>query len=162
MTPILNLRDIALATQAHGEKFACQTGQIASALGAERLGCRLVVVPPGKRGWPLHSHFHNEEMFVILAGSGTLRLGGATHAVRAGDVIMCKAGGAETAHQLIAGDEPLRYLAVSTMNQPDICLYPDSGKVWLSAGAPPGGAKDERRLDHMTRLGDDLDYWEGE
>jgi uncharacterized cupin superfamily protein len=162
MTPILNLADIVLTPQAHGEKFACETGQIGRALGAELLGCRLVTVPPGKRGWPLHSHFHNEEIFVILSGGGTLRLGEGTHAVREGDVIICRAGGAETAHQLIAGEEALRYLAISTMNQPDICLYPDSGKVWLSAGAPPGGAKDKRRLDHMTRLGEDLDYWDGE
>jgi uncharacterized cupin superfamily protein len=162
MPPVLNLADIPLALQAYGEKFACETGQIGRVLGAERLGCRLVVVPPGKRGWPLHSHFHNEEMFVILSGRGTLRLGEETHPVREGDVIVCTAGGAETAHQLIAGEQPLRYLAISTMNQPDICLYPDSGKVWLSAGAPPGGAKDQRMLDHVTRLGEDLDYWEGE
>jgi len=162
VTPILNLDDVPLAARAHGETFACESGQIGAALGAERLGCRLVVVPPGKRGWPLHSHFNNEEMFVVLSGSGTLRLGEGTQPVRGGDVIVCKAGGAETAHQLIAGEEALRYLAISTMNEPDICLYPDSGKVWLSAGAPPGGDKARRALDHMISLGEDLDYWEGE
>src|SRR5690606_41419558 len=58
-------------------------------------------------------------MFVILSGAGELRFGAATHAVAAGMVAVCPAGGAETAHQMIAtGDAPLRYIAISTMREP--------------------------------------------
>ncbi len=40
---------------------------------------------------------------------------------RRGDVVVCPAGGPETAHQLMASEsEPLCYLAVSTMNEPDV------------------------------------------
>jgi hypothetical protein len=38
------------------------------------------------------------------------------------------------------------------MRTPEICEYPDSGKV----GAFGGGIR------HMTRVGDNVDYWAGE
>ncbi|MBK9136721.1 MAG: cupin domain-containing protein [Betaproteobacteria bacterium] len=97
-------------------------------------------------------------MFLVLAGSGELRLGEARHAVKAGDLIGCPAGGPDTAHQLInTGTEELRYLAIGTSADPEICEYPDSGKVGAYHGR--GGAGD---LYHMTRTADQRDYWDGE
>ena len=58
----------------------------------------MTVVPPGKKAWPYHSHYANEEMFVVIAGEGTLRYGGDAYPVKPGDVILCKAGGEETTH----------------------------------------------------------------
>ena len=40
-------------------------------------------------------------MFFIVRGRGTLRYGNETRPIRAGDVICCPTGGAETAHQII-------------------------------------------------------------
>jgi hypothetical protein len=57
---------------------------------------------------------------------------------------------------------PLRYLCVSTMEQPDIGIYPDSGKFFVLAGSPPGGDKDKRSFTHIGRLADAVDYWDGE
>ena len=75
----------------------------------------------------------------------------------------CPAGGAETAHQLRAeGDEPLRYLALSTMNEPDVLEYPDSGKVTVFAGSAPGGEKSARRLELTVKKDAAVGYWEGE
>jgi uncharacterized cupin superfamily protein len=75
-------------------------------------------------------------------------------------VVVCPSGGAETAHQLIAGAEgPLRYLAVSTMNEPEVMEYPDSGKVTVFAGAAPGGDKAARRVATSFRARDAVDYW---
>ncbi len=163
MKPFMNLNDVPLAIQAHGELYEARMGQIGKALGAELLGCRITVVPPGKKAWPYHNHHGNEEMFVILGGQGTLRHGGETHAVKSGDVIMCRAGGPETAHQLInTGAEDLRYLAISTMREPDVTEYPDSEKFGVMVGAPPGGDKAKRRFQFCGRAGDAVDYWEGE
>jgi uncharacterized cupin superfamily protein len=162
--PIMNIDEVALTEEAHGERYARAAGQIGRAIGAEKLGCRLVVVPPGKRAWPFHAHHANEEMFFVIAGSGSLRLGEAVHAVRAGDVVSCPAGGAATAHQLInSGEADLRYLAISTMIAPEICEYPDSGKFLLLAGAGPGGDASKRGLDLVVRPGvTEPDYWDGE
>jgi uncharacterized cupin superfamily protein len=44
-----------------------------------------------------------------------------------------------TAHQIInTSDAELRYLAISTMIEPDIAEYPDSAKRLMLAGSPPG------------------------
>ena len=163
MAPILNIADIPLTDQRHGEAFAAKLGQIGALIGARQLGCRLVVVPPGKKAWPYHAHHANEEMFVILDGAGTLRLGGAEHPVRAGDVIACPAGGPETAHQIVnSGEAPLRYLAISTMLSPEVLDYPDSGKFGVVSGSAPGGDKSVRRLWYVGRAETTLDYWDGE
>ncbi len=62
-------------TQSHGDRYEARRGRIGAALGASLLGCRLTEVPPGKRAWPFHHHHANQEMFVILAGTETLRFG---------------------------------------------------------------------------------------
>lgn len=163
MRPILNLAEVPLVRQSHGAGFEAAMGQVGAALGAQKLGSRLTVVPPGKRAWPHHCHHANEELFVILAGTGTLRLGADRHAVTAGDVIVCRCGGPETAHQLInTGTVDLRYLAVSTMLEPEVCEYPDSGRFGVMAGAGPGGDKARRRFQYHGRDSGAADYWEGE
>ena len=163
MNPVIHLKDLALSEHAHGSAFEARLAQIAAPLGARRLGARYLEVPPGKKAWPYHSHHANDEMFVILGGRGRLRFGGQEHAVAEGDVVVCPAGGAETAHQLIAeGEVPLRYLAISSMHEPDVMAYPDSGKLTIHAGAPPGGDKAARRVDLCVRADSGVDYWQGE
>ncbi len=161
--PVVTLADLTLRTQAHGENFEARMAAVAAPAGARRLGARLVEVPAGKKGWPYHCHHANDELFVILSGHGELRFGGAVHAFSAGDVLVCPAGGPETAHQILAsGSEPVRYLAVSTMNDPDVMEYPDSGKLAIFAGAPPGGDKHARRVALNVRAADAVNYWDGE
>jgi uncharacterized cupin superfamily protein len=161
--PVLRLEDLTLAEQAHGSHFSAAMGAIAAPLGATHLGARLVEVPPGKAAWPFHSHHANDEMFVVLSGTGELRFGAERHPVASGMVAVCPAGGAETAHQLIAtGVEPLRYIAISSMREPDVTEYPDSGKVTVYAGAAPGGDKARRRMAASFRKADAVDYWDGE
>lgn len=163
LSPVVSLKDLPLVTQSHGESYEARFAAVAGPLGARRLGARLVEVPAGKKAWPYHCHHANDEMFVILSGNGELRFGAETYAVAAGDVVVCPAGGPETAHQLTAsGPDPLRYLAVSTMNDPDVMEYPDSGKVTVFAGAPPGGDKARRRVALTVRSEDAVDYWDGE
>ncbi len=163
MNPIRNIANLPLTYHGHGEDFAAKVAQIGPLIGAKQLGCRLCVVPAGKKAWPFHNHHVNEEMFVILEGTGTLRFGSDTHPVKAGDVIACPAGGPETAHQLIAGPEgELRYLAISTMLEPEVAEYPDSGKFTVMSGSPPGGDKSVRRIYYIGREDSAVDYWDGE
>jgi uncharacterized cupin superfamily protein len=152
-TRVVNLDELELEKFEIGERFASDSARIGPLVGAKDLGYSYDVVPPGKCSCPFHSHRGQEEMFFIVKGSGTLRYGDETRAVRAGDVICCPTGGPETAHQIIndSGEE-LAYLSVSTMTYPEICEYPDSGKVMAFGEG----------IRHMTRASDDIDYWEGE
>lgn len=154
---VVNLDQLELERFEKGEKFACDAVRIGPLLGARDLGYSYDIVPPGKRSCPFHSHRGQEEMFFIVQGRGLLRYGAETRPIRAGDVICCPTGGPETAHQIVNdSDAPLAYLSVSTTRYPEICEYPDSGKLGAFGG--PG----EPRIRHVTAASAGIDYWEGE
>ena len=150
---VVNLDELKLEHFSKGDAFESASVRIGPLLGAKDIGYSYDVVPAGKRSCPFHSHRGEEEMFFIVKGRGTLRYGDETRKIRAGDVICCPTGGPETAHQIVNdSDADLAYLSISTMRTPEICESPDSGKV----GAFGGGIR------HMTRVGDNVDYWVGE
>jgi uncharacterized cupin superfamily protein len=160
--PILNLDEITLTAWGHGDRFSAQLGAIGSRIGAKKLGCRLVELPPGKAGWPFHCHHANEELFVILSGSGSVRYGEQVYPLRAGDILSAPAGRSH-AHQISnTSDQLLRYLAISTMQDPDITEYPDSNKLGIFAGSPPGGDPTLRSLALFVSTSAAVDYWERE
>ena len=153
---VVNIDELALEHGSNGEKFEWSSVRIGAKLGARDLGYSYDVVPPGKRSCPFHSHHAEEEMFFIVRGRGTLRYGAESRPIRAGDVICCPTGGADTAHQIVNdSDAELAYLSVSTMAPAEVCEYPDSAKVGAYG-------RSESRLRHMTDAGAQVDYWKGE
>jgi uncharacterized cupin superfamily protein len=143
---------------AAADKFHVERAMLGDKLGLSKLGVNVTQVAPGRTAYPFHSHRANDELFYILAGEGTLRLGSQQLPVKAGDLIGCPVGGPDSAHQLInSGRVPLKYLAISTQLDPDVCEYPDSGKVGVYAGDDP-----KTGLMHLTRYADAKDYWDGE
>ena len=135
--------------------------KLAAAAGGERLGCSLYELPPGKKSWPYHYHEGNEEAMYVLDGRGRLRTEEGESRLTAGEYVALPAG-ESGAHRVINDSEdPLRYLAISTMRDPDVTVYPDSGKAGVFAGAPPGG-EGERSVHGYFRLDDAVDYWRGE
>lgn len=136
--------------------------RLAADTDAERLGCSLYELPANARSWPFHYHTANEEAYYILAGSGFVRGVDDERRIQAGDYVTCPVG-EDGAHRVVNdGDEPLRYLAISTMVEPDVSIYLDSRKFGVFAGSAPGS--DDERLDvsGYYRLDDDVDYWDGE
>jgi uncharacterized cupin superfamily protein len=161
--PIVNIADLDMKATSKGTRYAYSAGRLGGVLGMKDLGAQYIVVPCGKTGFPFHSHRNNEEMFIILEGEGTYRCGDERWAVRAGDVISAVAGDASTAHQLInTGTADMRYFAISTRHDPDICEYPDSGKFMVASGIPDGGGMMGADFVMRGREKPLLDYWDGE
>ncbi|EKE68678.1 cupin domain-containing protein [Gallaecimonas xiamenensis] len=161
-SPVINIQKLTYRSHSHGEKYFARVAPVAPLIGGKDLGYRVVRVMPGKQAWPRHAHLNNEEMFFILEGSGTLLLGEQSHPLQAGDFVACPAG-AELAHQIVnTGSKELVYLAVSTMKEPDVMLYPDSGKYGVIAGTAPGGDSKERSFAIFGRQHQGLNYWDGE
>ena len=121
---------------------------LGAAAGGRTTGLQHVVIAPDRRGWPRHCHASSEELFVILGGSGTLRVGDEEAAVRAGHVLSRPAGTGLT-HSFRAGPDGLEYLAYGQRQPNDIAYYPDSGKVALWGVGVIG------RIEP-------LEYWDGE
>ena len=161
--PVVNIADLSMRAVGKGSRFGGSAGRIGGLIGMEQLGAQYLVVPPGKAAYPRHSHRNNEEMFVILEGAGEYQLGDAIWPVQAGDVIAAPAGGTETAHQLRnTSSADLRYLAISSRQDPDIMDYPDSGKFAVSAGVPRGGSLQAASFFYIGRKDTAVDYWDGE
>jgi uncharacterized cupin superfamily protein len=145
-----------------GQKYGFRRKQLGAAAGAEMLGCSLYEVPPGRTAWPYHFHLANEEAIYVLEGSGTLRIGGEEVGISKGDYVALPIG-EKQAHQLInSSEKTLRYLCFSTMEEPDVTVYPDSKKVGIFAGSAPGGPKEKRTLQRYLRADAEVDYYEGE
>lgn len=161
-SPIVNIKDVPLVKRSHGESFEGEIAPVGSHLDSRKLGYNVTIIPPGKKAFPYHAHRGNEEMFFILDGEGSIRIGGAIHRVRKGDFI-CLPPGRGSAHQIINDSAaPLRYLAVSTMEVPEVVEYPDSGKLGVIAGSPGGRPPAADSIRHFTHLKDAVDYWDGE
>ena len=129
-------------------------GWVGAHIGAELIGGSVYELEPGCRLWPYHTHHANEEWLLVVRGHPTLRTPEGEHELEEGDVVAFPRGDAG-AHQVINKTEtPIRVLMLSTMIQPEIVEYIDSGKL----GARD--AKGERIL--LARPGPTLDYWEGE
>ena len=145
----------------NGGAFAHSRKSLTHATQGEKLGCSLFRVPPGKAAFPAHLHHANEEAIYILAGEGTLRLGTQRHPVGPGDYIALPPGRVD--HQLLnSGAEPLEYLCFSTMIQPEVVEYPDSGKIGAIAGTAPGGDSTGREVRGFYKTDSAVDYYEGE
>ena len=148
-------------TELDYEEAGFRRKQLGEAAGSDLLGCSLYELPAGNQSWPYHYHTANEEAIYVLAGAGQLHLDGETNSLQTGDYAAFPAdesGG----HRIVNdGGETLRYLTISTMNEPDITVYPDSEKLGVFVGSPPGG-RDPRLLHGYYRIDDDVGYWESE
>ena len=123
--------------------------------GARDLGMSLWEVPPGQAAYPYHWHLLEEELIVVLAGRPSLRgPAGGWRELAEGDVVAFPVG-EEGAHQIWnRTGETVRFLSISngTTDTPEICFYPDSGKV----GAYGPG------VEELYPRASAVDYWEGE
>jgi uncharacterized cupin superfamily protein len=137
--------------------FEAQRAFLGRQLGARQLGMSLWEIDPGQAAYPYHFHLAEEELIVVLDGTASVRTPGGWAEAAAGEVL-CFPVGEEGAHQLAnRGSEVLRFLSISRVGSPEICFYPDSGKV---------GAFDEDPADDgfskLWRVEDSVGYYEGE
>lgn len=154
---IRNFNAVPLETWSRPPLYANQGARLAPGTAAHKLGATIDIVPPGQQSCPYHFHHAQEEMFVVLEGSGTLRVAGQRLPIRAGDVIFIPPGPAYPHQILNTSDAPLKYLGISTRESPEICEYPDSGKYLAMAFDGP-----EKHFNAIQRANASLDYWDGE
>lgn len=134
-----------------GHRFAMR--HVARELGATLTGLTVYEVEPGRSTWPYHFELNEEEWLVVISGELTVRTPGGESVVCSGDVV-CFPVGADGAHAVRnEGSVVARFAMPSSIAQlGDATIYPDSGKFKISG---PGFV-------HRGRLGDAVEYWDGE
>ncbi|MGH3132386.1 MAG: cupin domain-containing protein [Gaiellaceae bacterium] len=149
---IVNVDDLE-PVERDGATVGRRVRDLGRAAGSARTGLRLAEVLPGKLNAAPHCHSAEEEIFVVLEGAGELLLwepdGIAEHAVRSGSVI-ARPSGTGVAHAFRASADGMTLLMYGTRDPNDVCYYPRSGKVFFTG------------LGVIARLGEPLDYWDGE
>src|SRR3954469_23302031 len=90
---------------------------------------------PGARIMPAHVHVDEEELVVVLAGTGLSWQDGTAHPVRARDVVLHRPD-AEV-HTLIAGDEALEVLIFATGSTTGLTRLPRGGVIRVGDGVWP-------------------------
>jgi uncharacterized cupin superfamily protein len=152
-----NLEEPEFDEQREHDGFRALRARIGHQLGTERLGISLWELPPGEAAYPYHWHLVEEELVIVLRGTPSLRTPDGWRDLPEGEVLSFLTG-EDGAHQFVnRTGEPVRLLALSTHGQPDIVIYPDSGKLGASERLPRGGG-----LRESFRLDDAVDYWDGE
>ncbi|MEO1702757.1 MAG: cupin domain-containing protein [Pseudomonadota bacterium] len=168
--PVVNINEIAndrdhLLTRSRRGAFESQLALIGKALGTKNIGINLTIVPPQSKAFPRHYHYHNDEMFIIVQGKGTLHYGDEDFPLKPMDVINIEAGTGIPFQIDNTSDEELRYLALSTLDPVDVFVYPDSKKMGIMAKGAPFRDLSGDGLQRMTKFifaDTEEDYYAGE
>jgi len=119
-------------------------------LGGKKIAFNVFELPPGQSVCPYHYESASEEWIIVLTGRPTVRTPAGERELGPWDCVFCPAGEAGAHKVTNRGDEPARIVIWSNREEPETAVYPDSNKV----GAWPPGK--------LFRLGDAVDYWDGE
>ena len=112
----INLADVDDAAPANGFGARWEARVAREDLDAEQTGLTYFRLRPGKRSPFVHRHRHAEEVYVILSGSGRVRLDNESFDVRALDAIRIAP---KTARAFEAGPEGLEFIAFGPHHEAD-------------------------------------------
>ena len=104
----VNIRDVEDQAVKHGYGDTQEARFPRRDLGAERTGIAHIVVKPGMRQPFAHRHGEAEEVYVVLSGSGVLKLDDEVVELRPLDAVRIGPG---VAHGMEAGPDGLEILA---------------------------------------------------
>ena len=139
--------------------FRNRERSLGETLGAEKIGGTVYLIEPEQRICPYHWHFGEEEWLIVLDGAVTLRTPAGERELGRGDVVAFPTGPGGGHDVRCSGTEAARVLMLSTLSDPEICVYPDSEKVGASAGF---SRADGARVRLLNREAANLQYFDGE
>jgi uncharacterized cupin superfamily protein len=105
---VVNLREVEDSAEKFGFAPNVSARFARGALGLEKTGLSLQSLVPGHRGPFAHTHSEQEEVYVILAGGGRVKVGDEISEVRQWDAVRVGPG---VVRMFEAGDDGLELLA---------------------------------------------------
>jgi len=116
-----NLRDVTDSAAEHGLSESQEARFPARDLEAEQTGMNFLVVKPGKREAFAHRHKAAEEVYVVLAGSGKVKLDDELVDLAPMDAVRVSPG---VTRAFEAGPDGLEVLAVGARHDGDGEIFP--------------------------------------
>jgi uncharacterized cupin superfamily protein len=101
------------------------------ALGTQAIGLRIQRIPPGARASRRHRHLFQEELLIVMGGTGVLIHDAERVPVKAGDCIAYNAGDPAAHTFENTGDTPMVIWAFGDRRDHEVCLYPDEGLAFV-------------------------------
>jgi uncharacterized cupin superfamily protein len=119
----------------HEDNFLHRYRHLSSAVGMQpyKIGMAIEELPPGKQNNPAHYHLLEEEHVLILTGALTVRIGKEHHVMTAGDYVRFPAGSPYEHCLFNHTNDVCRFIVVGGNDPNDVCVYPDSNKVGVTA-----------------------------
>ena len=150
---IMKIGELPVKDKAEHEGYAYTRRDFVRRDEGEQMMVTVYEIPPLMAAYPYHYHADIEEVFYIISGHGLLRTPDGEREVSAGELIYFPAdpGGA---HKLtnLSETEKLIYIDFDTTADPNIALYPDSGKVGVWG----------KGINKLFRMADEVGYYDGE
>jgi uncharacterized cupin superfamily protein len=117
-----NLRDVEDMAAGHGLSDAQEARFPRAELGAEQTGLNYLIVKPGQREAFAHRHREAEEIYIVLAGTGRVKLDDELVDLGPLDVVRVSPG---VARAFEAGDDGLEVLVVGPHVEGDAEMVQD-------------------------------------
>ena len=130
--------------------YTAGMAEVGRLLGAQRLGYAMGHLRRGDHYAPYHWHTAEEELFVVMAGTPTLRTPRGTFVLRAGDLVAFPTTPLGSHRLWNDADEDAVVLMIANMDPDDVCYYPDSRKVLVE------------KTGTLVRVEPELEYFDGE
>jgi uncharacterized cupin superfamily protein len=129
--------DVPAIDLARGD-LAGRRRRLGAAAGAPRLGLSRYDLGPGERPMPVHVHGDEEELFVVLEGSGLSLEKDTAFPVAAGDAIRYPRSG--DPHTIVAGADGMVVLAFGSGSDSHLTYLPRAKAMWAGPRwIPPDG-----------------------
>ncbi|MFQ5523514.1 MAG: cupin domain-containing protein [Acidimicrobiia bacterium] len=140
--------------------FGWTAMRLGARLGGEMIGASVYLLEPDQKSFPYHFHHANEELLLVLEGTVMVRTPDGEVEAGPGNAILFERG-PSGAHQVINRSEvPARYIMFSTLVEPEIAEYPDSGNIGVFAGFAQR-AERQKPLRKILDGSAEADYFEG-
>ena len=145
-----SVEDVPWEEYSHGERFGTRFRQLGEYGGCSHVGVCMEEIAPGRQAYVAHYHLLEEEQLLVLEGRPTRRLGERRIPMEPGSYVVFPAG-QKAGHALVnETDEPVRYLIIGERNPDEVTVHTDTGRVGV------------RLVGEGYRMGDRVDYWDGE
>jgi uncharacterized cupin superfamily protein len=127
----LNLSDIKPFAYSFEGNIKATMADVGRSIGSQSIGLAIQTIAPGCFSSRRHKHVFQEEILVVMSGSGTLHHGDARLPATAGDCVCYLPTDPEPHAFENTGTSDLVIWAFGNRFPHEVCLYPDQGVAFV-------------------------------